>query len=80
MDSGTENNRQGKAMNLRPYHNPENIDESLVPDGWRFRYADEVNLYLGSNCRLWEPYNNDWGGLNAGGTMPCWTYIVPVNS
>ena len=29
-------------MNLRPYHNPENLDESLVPAGWRFLYADEV--------------------------------------
>ena len=29
-------------MKLRPYHNPEGIDESNVPDGWRFRYADEI--------------------------------------
>jgi hypothetical protein len=29
-------------MKLRPYHNPENIDESKVPPGWRFRYADEL--------------------------------------
>jgi hypothetical protein len=29
-------------MKPRPYHNPENLDESLVPAGWRFLYADEV--------------------------------------
>ena len=29
-------------MKLRPYHNPENLDESVVPAGWRILYQDEV--------------------------------------
>jgi hypothetical protein len=64
-------------ITLRPYHNPENIDESLVPEGWRFRYADEIKakprlsaLYL---CGEWLP------SCKYTGTCPTFTYIVPVN-
>lgn len=31
---------------LRPYHNPDNADESLVPPGWRMLYADEFPMPL----------------------------------
>lgn len=65
-------------MNFRPYHNPENIDESLVPDGWRFRYADEIKvkprlsaLYL--LCEWIE-------SIRLSGTHKDITFIVPVNS
>jgi hypothetical protein len=69
-------------MKLRPYHNPENIDESLVPDGWRFRYADEMPSFPEENCPclLWMPHYNGWSDSMADGTMPHWTYIVPVKS
>lgn len=63
---------------LRPYHNPENIDESLVPDGWRFRYADEMQFYRGKKCRLWVPTHHDWSATKARGMYPLWTYIVPI--
>ena len=41
-------------MKLRAYHNPENVDESKVPDGWRFRYADEIR-YTSAMVALWLP-------------------------
>ena len=65
-------------MNLRPYHNPENIDESLVPDGWRFRYADEIivkpRLFaLCLHCEWFE-------SIRLSGAHKDITFIVPVNS
>lgn len=68
-------------MNFRPYHNPENIDESLVPDGWRFRYADETNLVAQTQCTAFLFTTDQWDHeLNWNGTCPGLTYIVPVNS
>jgi hypothetical protein len=66
-------------MKLRKYHNPENIDESRVPDGWRFRYADEMPSFLGKKCRLWMPHYDGWSDSKSEGTIQAWTYIVPVN-
>lgn len=67
---------------LRPYHNPENVDESLVPEGWRFRYADEVVIRAGSHCRAFiglgkESFFDEC--CNYLGTMLKLTYIVPVD-
>lgn len=72
-------------MKLRPYHNPENVDESRVPDGWRFLYADEAGQRQYKPCRAWLPAwsttpfcfspHQHWCG-------DCHhiTYIVPVNT
>jgi hypothetical protein len=61
---------------LRPYHNPECIDESKVPAGWRFRYADEIatrpevcGIHLVCKWIFSRRYN---------GTDDLITYIVPV--
>jgi len=64
---------------LRAYHNPEKIDESLVPDGWRFRYADEMLNYA-KTCRIYRPHYGDFSNhLSAsGGMILSYTYIVPV--
>lgn len=72
-------------MKLRAYHNPENVDASRVPDGWRFLYADEAGRKQNKPCRVWLPAwtltplcfspQEHWGGD--------WlemTYIVPVNA
>lgn len=67
-------------MNFRPYHNPENIDESLVPDGWRFRYADEM-LNRAKDCRIYRPNYGDFNSISFKTGMDFrYTYIVPVNS
>lgn len=67
-------------MKLRPYHNPENVDESKVPDGWRFRYANELGYSVVSKCRLWLPRSNKFGNQETcTGLHNAWTYIVPVN-
>lgn len=72
-------------MSPKPYHNPESVDESRVPDGWRFLYAEEAGKKQGKPCRVWLP---------AWSTTPLcfspqqhWygdchyiTYIVPVNA
>ena len=66
-------------MNFRPYHNPEKIDESLVPDGWRFRYADEMDGIVEGPCIQWN--HVDWSHYRMFmGTNSRKTYIVPVNS
>lgn len=71
-------------MNFRPYHNPENIDESLVPAGWRFRYADEIGKALYKKCRCWGVFGRAFRRFSSfegyQGNAPSFTYIVPVNS
>jgi hypothetical protein len=67
---------------LLPYHNPENVDESSVPEGWRFLYADEP-LTPKASVKLWWPDGSkghtgwveeySWTSLDEN-----YTYIVPV--
>jgi hypothetical protein len=45
-------------MKLRPYHNPEQVDESRVPAGWRFCYADEMPHPAVALVRVWLPFNS----------------------
>jgi hypothetical protein len=59
---------------LRAYHNPENADESRVPDGWRFRYADEMKRIT---CHGRFLLSGGWRHSNHG-TSTHFTYIVPV--
>jgi hypothetical protein len=61
-------------MKLRPYHNPENVDESRVPSGWRFRYADEMK-FPHYNARFSLHWSMD---SVERGRNPSVTYIVPV--
>jgi hypothetical protein len=62
---------------LRPYHNPEKVDESRVPAGWRFRYADEVGSVALGLCAMWDHVEfANW--RQCVGTLPHKTYIVPV--
>lgn len=67
------------TMKLRPYHNPDNVDESKVPQGWRFRYADEIKKEAKGPCRMWH---REWGTFssqaNCYGIFRRITYIVPV--
>jgi len=65
-------------MKLRPYHNPENVDESKVPDGWRFRYADELT-FRPKRCRILGLNDRFARGDGATGQIECFTYIVPVS-
>lgn len=72
-------------MKLRPYHNPQKADESLVPAGWRMLYADEFPLSRKVPCRLFvKPiccgsmtphFGFKW---TASGKVFDITYIVPV--
>ena len=61
---------------LRPYHNPENVDGSRVPAGWRFLYEGEkpdksrphkVWMEFGFSISLCRRFRNN-----------SWTHIVPV--
>lgn len=70
-------------MSLKPYHNPENVDESRVPDGWRFRYCGEepdpktpTKVYMASTQarHLWSITADHHYHVDA------WTFIVPVNA
>lgn len=70
---------------LRPYHNPEGVDESKVPDGWRFRYADEFKLggvKCSTPCKVWAFHGLCYGRFRNEsiytGNSELWTYIVPV--
>lgn len=69
--------REKHTMKLRPYHNPENVDESDVPEGMRFRYADEFPLpALDAKWREFIGYS--WEPSVSRGTLQNITYIVPV--
>lgn len=63
---------------LRAYHNPEGVDESKVPDGWRLLYAEEAGRPQPSPCRLFlfGDFNNSF---DARGDVRGFTYIVPVS-
>ena len=71
-------------MKLRPYHNPQNADESLVPAGWRMLYADEFPLKRPMPCKLYvnpiccppdvKPHFGDRS--NCSGRIPQITYII----
>lgn len=71
-------------MKLRPYHNPENVDESKVPGGWRFRYADEAGLAVShsTRCDAWGYDGRTHGRFSHegdyAGNCHYMTYIVPV--
>lgn len=68
-------------MKLRPYHNPENVDESAVPDGWRFRYQDEMNEPAYGPCRMRVKSVDVFTSLDCyAGVVSFITYIVPVNA
>lgn len=70
---------KAKEMNFRPYHNPENIDESLVPDGWRFRYADEMKTKAKTECTSFLKTSGVWDDQpDYKGISTELTYIVPV--
>lgn len=59
---------------LRPYHNPEGIDESKVPPGWRFRYADE--MMTPTEAAMFK-LSVGWRA-SGHGICASYTYIVPV--
>ncbi len=63
---------------LRPYHNPESVDESKVPKGWRMLYANEAGQAQLSACRMWIPSWGRFGVDKAIGQDRRITYIVPV--
>jgi len=69
-------------MKLLPYHNPQNVDESKVPPGWRFRYADEIKS-LAPEVSLWLPSPVNRFSYTTmrfrPATYSSMTQIVPVN-
>lgn len=63
---------------LRPYHNPENVDESEVPDGWRFRYADETSQKENdAHYYITSEFPYGYQSVEYGRNLKT-TYIVPV--
>lgn len=72
-------------MKLRPYHNPENVDESLVPDGWRFFYIGEFpsQTAIPRDKRRARVWLGDGIGFSIAsqnfGWVQDYTYIVPVD-
>jgi len=66
-------------VKLRPYHNPENVDESKVPDGWRFLYAHEAGRKQSCACHMVEQGKQQFQmNFSAVGNSLGFTYIVPV--
>lgn len=62
-------------------HNPENVAESLIPEGWRFLKSFEVDGRFDGKCRGWVDWmNNDsWGRMGEwSGRNKNHTYIVPI--
>jgi len=67
-------------VKLRPYHNPENVDESKVPAGWRFRYADEMVEPVSTPCRIFFNQTEVSVDQDYFGASMRISYIVPVTS
>jgi hypothetical protein len=81
---------------LRPYHNPEQVDESKVLAGKRLLYADELpgvgtfsyadedltGPRVVRNLSIWLPDAAKFGGLFScsTGLFKIFTYIVPVDA
>lgn len=67
---------------LRPYHNPEGIDESTVTRGWRLRYADEANEVAQGPCKDSFELNHQlvWFHSYSRGLRRGITFIVPVEA
>ena len=70
-------------MSPKPYHNPENVDESRVPDGWRFLYEDEAGKKKCTQSKVWISYSFPPLMLGSSDKFKHYsellTYIVPVN-
>ncbi len=67
-------------ITLRPYHNPKGVDESLVPKGFRFRYADEMRTKTTNRKLKYWSRHGEWAQAWLQGVDPLATYIVPVNA
>jgi hypothetical protein len=69
-------------MKLKTYHNPKNIDESLVPEGWRMLYAEEFPLPRGHKipCRLFTNKTTLGYSHRFLGVEHSHTYIIPVKA
>lgn len=66
---------------LLPYHNPQHVDASTIPHGWRFLYAHEFPLPFPCNlpCRLHVvPTNQFTRRQTCTGAVPGITYIIPT--
>jgi hypothetical protein len=65
-------------MKLRPYHNPKNLDESLVPAGWRLAYLGEATPTTKGRFLIW---NRNWSvGCYPARLLPNLTLILPVTA
>lgn len=61
---------------LRPYHNPENVDESRVPKGWRLLYEGErPNQSKAASVWFRDAFSPSQTHFY---WVPTYTYIVPV--
>lgn len=69
-----------KYYHLEPYHNPDEVDESKVPKGWRMRYQSEAGELTKGQCIAFlNDYNKFSFSTDFQGTATGITYIVPVN-
>lgn len=66
---------------LRPYHNPERVDESKVPPGWRLLYVGEVYHVHTGKVRKWDAQFSRFSNYEFYlGNCNHLTYIVPVEA
>lgn len=68
-------------MKLRPYHNPQKADASVIPPKWRLLYADEFPLRRPTPCRVYVPPIGQFSWRDSGtGRVRDLTYIIPVTT
>ena len=63
------------------YHNPQEVDESVVPAGWRMLYEYEFPLRFthARRCRIYVVPENCFGDRETcTGALSYLTYIIPV--
>lgn len=71
-------------MKLRPYHNPQKADTSVIPPRWRLIYADEFPLNQKRRptpcCVYVPPIECFSPRKTCTGRVRDLTYIVPVDA
>ena len=70
----------GEPLKLRPYHNPQNADTSIIPQGWRLLYEDEAGKHQAFPVRRYYKQDNRFSDFRGySGNIVSYTYIVPVH-
>lgn len=61
---------------MTEYHNPENVPDSAIPEGWMFIPKDKFPLRKKQPCRSWSCDAFFYEDEDFDGNCPEFTYII----